>query len=83
MFFYTFVAPPEPATGGDPDEDGEPEPPAYDLAPWFQQIDEATDLEALTAIADEIKASSIPPMALRNIRSHWAQRQNALKAPQA
>lgn len=83
MFYLTFVVPHEAAIGGDPDEEGEPEPPAYDLAPWFQQIDEATDLDALAAIADEIKKSSIPPMALRNIRSRWAQRQNALKAPQA
>lgn len=82
MFYLTFVVPHEAAIGGDPDEADEPEPPAYDLAPWFQQIDEATDLDALTAIADEIKKSSIPPMALRNIRSRWAQRQNALKAPQ-
>ena len=82
MFYLTFVVPHEAAIGGDPDEADEPEPAAYDLAPWFQQIDEATDLDALNAIADEIKASSIPPMALRNIRSRWAQRQNALKAPQ-
>lgn len=78
MFYLTFIVPHEAAIGCDPDEADE-----YDLAPWFQQIDEATDLDALTAIADEIKKSSIPPMALRNIRSHWAQRQNALKAPQA
>lgn len=82
MFFLTFVVPHEPAIGGDPDETGEPEAPAYDLAPWFQQIDEATDTDALTAIADEIKASNIPAMALRNIRSRYAQRLNALKAPQ-
>jgi len=83
MFFLTFVVPHEPAIGGDPDEAGEPEGPAYDLAPWFQQIDEAQDMDALTAIAEEIKASNIPPMALRNIRARWAQRQNAIKGGQA
>lgn len=83
MFYLTFVVPHEATIGGDPDETAEPEPPAYDLAPWFQQIDEAGDMDALTAIADEIKASNIPPMALRNIRARWAQRQNAIKGAQA
>ncbi len=83
MFYLTFVVPHEAAIGGDPDEADEPEEPAYDLAPWFQQIDEAADADSLTAIADEIKASKIPPMALRNIRSRYAQRLNALKAPAA
>jgi hypothetical protein len=83
MFYLTFVVPHEAAIGGDPDEGQEDDAPAYDLAPWFQQIDEAGDMDALTAIADEIKASNIPAMALRNIRARWAQRQNAIKGAQA
>ncbi len=83
MFYLTFVVPHEAAIGGDPDEGQDEEPPAYDLAPWFQQIDEAGDMDALSAIAEEIKASNIPPMALRNIRARWAQRQNAIKGAQA
>ena len=34
MFFYTFVAPHEPAIGGDPDESGEDEQPEVDTA-WI------------------------------------------------
>lgn len=80
MFFLTFVVPHEPAIGGDPDEHGEPDGEEYDIAPWFDRIDGAANMDELAAIASEIKDAKIPDRALRNIRSRWSQRANQLKA---
>lgn len=82
MFFLTFVAPHEPAIGGDPDATSEEDAPGFDSTDWVTAIDDAATIDDLNRIAEEIKSAKIPKPALRNIRTRWAQRLNALKAQQ-
>jgi hypothetical protein len=79
MFFLTFVVPHEPAIGGDPDGDSEPAGDAFNAADWYSAIDDASDVESLNRIAEEIKNAKISNAALRGIRTRWAQRLNAIK----
>lgn len=82
MFYLTFVVPHEPAIGGDPDGESEPEGEAFDASDWYTAIDDASDVDTLNRLAEEIKQAKMPGHALRGIRTRWAQRLNALKAPQ-
>lgn len=82
MFFLTFVVPHEPAIGGDPDGESEPEAPAFDASDWFTAIDDAASVDDLNSLAEQIKEAKIPNAALRNIRTRWSQRLNAIKAAQ-
>lgn len=82
MFFHTFAVPHEPVIGGDPDGTGEAEA-EYDCTDWLARIQAAADMDALTLIADELKAADIPEGGLKAIRRNWALRSRKLKEAMA
>ncbi len=76
--FLTFCVPHEPAIGGDPDGQGEPEDDGSSdwLADWLATISAAGTNEELQRIGDELKSQepTIDALAMNRIRRAWAER---------
>lgn len=52
----------------------------YDSSDWVTAIDDASDMDALNQVGEELKAASIPAEALKGIRRRWAARAKELRA---
>lgn len=51
----------------------------FDSSDWLTAIADASSMEELTKLADELKSAAIPASALKGIRSRWAAKAKELK----
>ncbi len=52
----------------------------YDSSDWLTAISDASDMDQLNKLADELKAATIPAAALKGIRARWSARAKELRA---
>jgi hypothetical protein len=66
-------------TGAQEDDDGNGAG-GFDASDWYAAIADASSMDDLNALANELKSAQIPAHVLRGIRGRWAARAKELKA---